>query len=154
MDNNFKGILKGKVVILGIGNIMRGDDAFGPELIKRLNGKVKALCIDCGNAPENYTGKVTKEESDTILVADAVHLNLAPGEYRILEKDKIAVSGLTTHDISPKMFIDFLDTETSADIYMLGVQPKEVSFGSGLSDEVKNAIDRITKAIKEVLKNA
>ena len=39
---------KGKVVIVGIGNLLRGDDGFGPALIERLSGNVEARCIDAG----------------------------------------------------------------------------------------------------------
>lgn len=154
MQKSFKAILKGKVVIIGIGNIMRGDDGLGPVLIEKLKGKVKAACIDSATAPENYTGKIAKENPDTILIVDAVHLELNPGEYNIIEKSEIEASGLTTHDISPKMFIDFLDSQTSADIYMLGIQPKNISFGDEISDEVKKGIDKIAELITEVLKNA
>jgi hydrogenase 3 maturation protease len=145
----FKDILKGKVVIVGIGNIMRGDDSFGPELVKRLNGCVDAVCIDAGTAPENYTGKIKKESPDTILIADAVHLDLAPGGYRILKKDDILKCGFTTHDISPNMLIEYLEKETGADIYMLGIQPKHLSFGEEMSEEVKKALGDIIKSIAE-----
>ena len=84
MQNPFTDILKGKTVIVGIGNSLRGDDGLGPELILKLQGKLKAVCIDAGNSPESYTGKIVKENPDTILLVDAVHLNLPPGQYRLL----------------------------------------------------------------------
>ena len=145
----FKNIFKGKVVIVGIGNILRGDDGFGPALIGRLKGKVKAVCLDAGSAPENYTGKIVKEKPDTILIVDALHLGLSPGDYEILKKDEIAKSGLSTHDISPNMFIEYLEDQTKADIYMLGVQPKNLSFGEEMSDSLKNTLVEITDLIKE-----
>ena len=145
----FKDILKGKVVIVGIGNIMRGDDGFGPELVKRLNSSISAVCIDAGTSPENYTGKIKKENPDTILIADAVHLDLAPGEYRILKKDDILKCGFTTHDISPNMLIEYLEKETGAGIYMLGIQPKHLSFGDEMSEEVEEAMGDIVKSITE-----
>ena len=114
MNNIFKDILKGKVVIVGIGNTLRADDGFGPELIARLKGKVKASCIDAGSAPENYTGKIVKERPDTILIADALDLGKQPGEFAILKKDELLHCGLSTHDISPQMFIEYLKQQTGA----------------------------------------
>ena len=38
MKNSLKDILKGKIVILGIGNMLRGDDGFGPALVGALEG--------------------------------------------------------------------------------------------------------------------
>lgn len=145
--SNLKSILKGKVVIVGIGNILRADDGFGPALISRLQGKLKAICIDAQTAPENYTRKIVQENPDTVLIVDALDLGKKPGAYAILKKEKILQSGFTTHDISPNMFIEYLEKNTAANIYMLGVQPKSVSFGEEMSDEVKDALEEIADVI-------
>lgn len=145
----FEDILKGKVVIVGIGNTLRGDDGCGPALIERLQGKINAVCIDAGTAPENYTGKIIKEKPETILIVDAVHLGLTPGKYDILKGRDILKSGFTTHDMSPNMFIDYLSKETGAQVYMLGVQPKAVSFGDNMSRNMEEALKEIEKLIKE-----
>ena len=146
---SFKDILKGKVVIVGVGNRLRQDDGLGPILIEKLKPQVKLTCLDAGTAPENYSGKIVKEKPDTILIVDALHLGLSPGEYEILRKDKILKSGFSTHDISPHMLIEYLQDETGADIYMLGVQPKTVDFGEKISDSVKEALEEIADLIKE-----
>jgi len=148
MQNIFTKIFKGRVVIVGIGNILKGDDGFGPELIKRLAGKVKAVCIDAGATPENYTKVIAKENPDTILLVDAVHLDLMPGRYEILKREDILKSGFTTHDISPRMFIEYLEGRTGAKIFLLGIQPQNISLGDGLSDSVKGALEEIEDLIK------
>jgi len=140
---HLESILKGKVVILGIGNRLRGDDGFGPALMDRLRGKIRAACIDAGTVPESYAGKVARENPDTILLVDAAHLARAPGEFEILDKDAIAEVGFTTHDMSPRLVIAYLDKETGAAIYMLAVQPESVAFGEGLSPSVARALDCI-----------
>lgn len=145
----FSRTFKGKTIIIGAGNILRGDDAFGPALVERLKGRTKALLIDAGSAPENYLGKIVKEKPDTVVIADAAHLDLGPGEYDILEKKDIAGAGFTTHDLSPAMFIEYLERETKADIWMLGVQAENIDFGSEMSDSVKRALDEITELIEE-----
>ena len=132
-----------------MGNILRGDDAFGPELIARLREDTDAVCIDAGTAPENYAGKVIKEDPDTVIIIDAAHLGLKPGEYEVLDKKEIAKSGLTTHDLSPQMFIGFLEEQVRADIYMLAVQPENVAFGEEMSGPVKEALSQLARTIKE-----
>jgi hydrogenase 3 maturation protease len=148
---NFAEVLKGKVVLIGVGNILRADDGLGPTLIQELQGEIDAVCIDAGNAPESYTGKVSKEEPDTILIIDAIHLDRAPGTYEILGKSDIIKSGFTTHDISPAMFIEYLQSQTKADIYLLGVQPGNLTMGEEMSDAITAAIEELSKRIKEVL---
>lgn len=148
---DFAGILKGKVVLIGIGNILRADDGIGPLLIQKIEGKVTAVCIDAGNAPESYTGKIIKESPDTIVIIDAIHLDRPPGEYEILEKSDIVKSGFTTHDISPSMFIEYLESQTKADIYLLGIQPENLTMGEEMSDSILAALEEVSKKIEEVL---
>lgn len=151
MKNPFVDLLKGKVVIAGIGNILRGDDAFGPALVEKLQGQVNAVCVDAGTAPESYAGKMIKASPDTILLADVVHLGLAPGEHRILGKDEILKSGFTTHDMSPKLLMDYLGSQTKAAIYMLGVQPEKISIGDEMSEAVQQTLAKLVLLIKEAL---
>ena len=136
-------IIKGRTVIVGVGNVLRGDDAFGPALIEQIKDNINAVCIDAGSAPENYLGKIIKEKPDNVLIVDAAHIDLTPGEYMLLKKDEIIRSGFTTHDLSPVMFIEYLEKETGADIYMLGIQPEKIDFGEKMSKKVKDTLEEI-----------
>lgn len=151
MKHHLRHILKGKIVIIGIGQTLRGDDGFGPALIERLKGRVKAVCLDAGTSPESYSGKIAKEAPDTILLVDAVHLGLKAGACEILEKSDILESGFTTHDISPRMFIAYLKRQTKAAIYMLGVQPQNLTLGERISDAVKKTLDHVEQDLKEII---
>ncbi len=149
MENIFLPIMRGKTVIVGIGNPLRGDDGFGPALIGRLQGKINMICVDAGNAPENYLGRIIKENPDTVLLVDVAHLDLEPGKYQILQPPDILKCGLTTHDMSSRMLIDFLENQTQADIFMLAVQPKNISLGEKISECVGKTLDEIELLIKE-----
>lgn len=143
MNQPWHDVLKGKVVFVGIGNTLRGDDAFGPELVQQLQGKIRAVCIDAGSAPESYAGKIAKENPDTIILVDAVHLGKAPGELELLQKSDILKAGFTTHDMSPSLFIEYLESQTHAQIYLLGVQPQTLSLGTEMSKPVKQALETV-----------
>ena len=149
MRNPFSDLLQGKVVIVGIGNPLKGDDGCGPALIEQLAGRINAVCIDAGNAPENYTGKIIKENPTNILIVDAVHLERSPGSYELVKKEEIAKIGLTTHDMGATLLIGYLEQETKANIYLLGIQPQSVSFGEGISSPVQKSIEEISKLMKE-----
>jgi hydrogenase 3 maturation protease len=151
MINSWARVLEGKVVLVGIGNLLRGDDAFGPRLIERIQGKIRAVCIDAGSAPENYSGKIVKENPDTIVLVDAVHLDQTPGECALLRKSDIVKTGFTTHDMSPSLFIDHLESRTQADIYLLGVQPETLSMGADLSEPVKRTLDKLAADLLDSL---
>lgn len=151
MNNPFIDLLKGKVVIVGIGNTLRGDDAFGPLLVSALKDKTDAICIDAGTAPENYVGKIVRESPDTVLVADVIDGGLRMGDFEILDKSEILQTGFSTHDLSPKMVIEFIEDQTRAQIYMLGVQAKHLNIGDAPSTEVLQALKTIETLITEAI---
>jgi len=140
--------VQGKCVIVGIGNTLRGDDGFGPALIERLRGKVNATCIDAGSAPENYAGRIVKEDPDTVLLVDVVQMGLEPGQYRILQTEHILECGMSTHDASCRLLIEFIENQTKADILMLGIQPQSTSLGEAMSGRLLEALDEIENLIQ------
>lgn len=144
-------LLKGKTVILGIGNTLRRDDGAGPKVIERLREaqNCRHLLIDAGTAPENFTGVIVKEMPDTVIIIDAADMGGNPGEYSLLKKDEILKQGFSTHNMSPDLFIGYLERFTKANIYMIGIQPADTSFGEGLTKEVEVAVEKICDYLEE-----
>ena len=147
----FRRTLKGKVVIVGVGNILRGDDGLGPMLVERLKPEVRALCIDAGSTLENYLGKIIKAQPDTVLLIDAMHLGLEPGAYEMLEAALIEPGGLSTHDMSPRLLIDLLIERIKGKIFLLGIQPECLSLGNGLSFRIRETLQELEQRIIGVL---
>ncbi len=141
--------LNRKIYIVGIGNIMKGDDGAGPEIIKRLSEK-KSLpdrykLLDVGETPENYLRKIINEKPDTVLLVDIADMKVSPGTIKILNYDDIIDNSLSTHNASLKLTMDFIKSEINTDIFLIGIQPAELGFGKPISPAVSKAIDEITK---------
>ncbi len=136
-------------LIVGVGNALRGDDGFGPELAARLAGNARCPAIDGGESPEDCGPQVLAARPDKLLFADAVAFGGAPGELVLLAPeqlgDKVAV---TTHNLPLVMFLKYLRQQLPrTDIRILGVQPRQIDPGKGLSPEVA----RTVRALKELL---
>lgn len=138
-----KGRVKGRVAILGIGNELRGDDAFGPYIADRLKGRINAAVFNCATTPENYYNPVVKENPDAIILLDIAGFNAPFGEIAVFEKDDIVKAGFSTHNISPKVFMELLESSVKADIMMVGVKPRSTVFGADMSAEVREAADML-----------
>jgi hydrogenase maturation protease HycI len=151
MHTNLKSLVKGKVVIFGIGNRQRGDDGIGSKLVERIGSKTRAVCINGENAPEMYLGKIAKESPDTILVIDAVHIGRKAGEFQILNLDELAVPFFTTHDLPLRFLLDRLKTLTNSRIYIIGVQPERLSIGESLSRSAQKALRTLERLLMEAL---
>ncbi len=141
---NIKSLLTERTVVLCIGNIDRGDDGVGPYLALAIKGKVPCEVIDAGVAPENYTGVITKLKPEVIIIIDAIQFDGEAGEARLFSGEDLRVGKVSTHDVSPKLLIEYLKSSTNADIYLLGVKPKSNKLGEGLSDEVAKAVEGLT----------
>jgi hydrogenase 3 maturation protease len=144
-------ILKGKVVIVGVGNILRGDDGLGPVFVEGLKNKVDAPCINAGNAFENYLGVIMRERPETVLLVDAVHLDMNPGDFAIVDPSRIEHGGLSTHDISPSLFLNFLVEEIQCNVFLLGVQPERITLGTGISQTVRETLKILENEAVEAL---
>ncbi len=149
--------LKGKIVIVGIGNTLRGDDGAGPELIKSLKFKVKSLernsqlcLIDVGAVPENFLQKIVGHKPDVILLVDAVNLGKPAGSVEIIEAENLKEESFSTHNASLKLTIEYLKKETKANIFLLGIQPKNIGFGKRMSPEVKKSINSIVTNVRTI----
>ncbi len=140
-----KDILKGKVVILCIGNKDRGDDGAGPDLANAIKEKSPYEVIDAGITPENYTGVIARLNPDTIIIVDTVQFEANPGDTRLFRGDDLRSGKISTHDVSPKLLIEYLKSSTNASIYVLGIRPKSNKFGEGMSKEVREAVKGLTE---------
>jgi len=140
---NLKDILIGKVVILCIGNIERGDDGLGPYLASMIRGKVLYEVIDAGAAPENWTGVIIRLKPDTIIMVDAIYFEGEPGDVKIFSGEDLGSGKISTHDVSLKLLIEYLKESTKADIYVLGIKPQSNKLGEGLSSCIKLSLDNL-----------
>lgn len=128
--------LTGKVVIAGIGNPLREDDAVGSYIAKSIKNKVKALVLDCEDSPERYLGKIIEYTPNTIIFIDALDMKLEAGTLVFFDANKM--EGLTTftHNTSLKLYIDFIKKHINASVFILGIQPEYTNLGINLSKKV------------------
>ncbi len=136
--------LKGKVVILGIGNSLRSDDAAGSFLAGRIKGKVPYIVYDAGSSPENYLGKIIRDLPDTLVIIDAVDFGGKPGEFNLIKGRDLKTANLfSTHNASISLTINYLQNNLKVDIIILIIQPKTIVFGDKLSPEVSGTLTRL-----------
>jgi hydrogenase 3 maturation protease len=83
---------------------------------------------------------------------DAAFLGLHPGKACLVDAEKIAdYSAITTHLLPMRIFCEYVKQATGAKIAILLVEPKSIEFGEGLSKEVQEASERLTKILVELL---
>ncbi|MHC5061636.1 MAG: hydrogenase 3 maturation endopeptidase HyCI [Planctomycetota bacterium] len=134
-------------LILTIGNILKGDDAIGPLIYQQLKNELRAEIIDAGTVPENYIQTIVKKAPEALLIIDAIDFSASAGTIRLFKPDQLNSIIISTHSLSPRVFVDMITNEIDVQVYFLGIQPLQVQIGSPLSAEV----DRAAKKIMSIL---
>jgi len=140
-----------RVLILGVGSAMKGDDAAGPELIRRLQGRTSAVLMDGGSMPENRIRDISALKPELILLVDAARFDSEPGQVRLIEEREIGSAGVGTHGLPLNMLLSYLRSELAFQAALIGIQPKSLEFDEPISTEVNAAIDRLAAALQETL---
>ena len=137
---------------------MRGDDALGSLLAKKLSNLLKynhdVIVYDAGTVPENFTGAIKKDNPSHIILIDAVDMKEKPGYMRLITKDEIANYSLSTHVLPLSFLIKYLESTGTALILLLGVQPGNMDLNNEISIEVENSIVYLLKLFDRLIKSS
>jgi len=120
-------------VVLAAGNRLRADDGVGVEIVERIPERCRWIALDGGMAPENLIGPLCRLQPKTVLLIDAAHFGAPAGTIRLFEGNELAEVDISTHSLSPKLFLEHLQRRTGAAVYLLGIQPERCTFGEPLS---------------------
>ncbi len=142
-----------KIMILGVGKEMRGDDALGPILARRIDGRVAATVLDVQDVPENYAVKTSDAGAEVALILDAAQMHLPVGSARLLVAADLPPVPGVSHRPSLEMFAAFVRLDGGVETFVLGIQPDmaRVGMGDEMSDEVNRALDAVEQVLVEVL---
>ena len=126
-----------KVVILGIGNELYGNDSLGllaAKEIQKLGYSDKYQVLLAGTAPENLAGKIRALSPSHVIFIDAADMGKEPGTIEIIEKDRMGSQTASTHDAPLSLLADYLTEEIGCKVIMLGIQPEDSPRGKRTSD--------------------
>jgi len=145
------------VLILGIGNLVLKDEGVGVHVVRALEKQKLppgVNVIDGGTATMELLSPLF--ESERIIVIDALKANGEPGSiYRCLPEDLTETSDrpLSLHQVG---LLDVLGMARqlggNAAVVIIGVEPKEISWGLELTEEVQAAVPKVVEAVKQELK--
>jgi len=143
--NSLNEFLTNRSIILCLGNELRGDDSFGVKLAERISGKLKDIrVIKAGTVPENYVGSILKESVEKVLIVDVAEIGTKPGEFKIVNPDKIRNLNISTHDSSVKMAIDYLFYNGIKEIKCLLIQACSSNIGEEMTPRLKKTLNTLT----------
>lgn len=147
-----------QIIILGLGNILYGDEGVGVLLAQRLYAHwdfpVNVEVVDGGTQGQTLLTFV--ERADRLLVLDAVDFGLEPGA--ILLRDNVPAY-LTAQKIGPHqnsfsevMGLAALRGTAPAHCALIGVQPAAMTLAAPLSTPVSESFDEAQGMALDILR--
>ena len=145
------GVPPQRVVVLCVGNEMRGDDGFARAVARELGSACASRVFDGGQAPENELPCVARLSPEAVVLVDAVDFGAPPGTLRILDPDALREDGFDTHTASLSLAAKFLFKSSVRVVIVLAAQPLKVELGDVMSPEVSGAATTAAKALSSLL---
>jgi len=148
----------GRVVLLGVGSDLRGDDAAGMLVASSLQkivsspGLKRRLKVLFGaTAPENLTSEIRRFKATHVIIVDAALMGAKPGAVEVIEPDRIEGVTFTTHQLPMSIIARYLVHEVGCEVIFIGIQPKILKFGKPVSRELRSSAPKLARLIKKVL---
>ncbi|MCL5102909.1 MAG: hydrogenase maturation protease [Armatimonadetes bacterium] len=145
--DELKDALRGRVVVVGVGDASRGDDAVGPMIAGMLADAGVENVIDAGASPEIETWRIRELAPEMVLFIDAVDFGGAPGDAALLAPDVLRSKGFDTHRAPLKLTMGYLENELGCTCRLLAVQPRDVRQGAPMCAEVSRSAENLAKMI-------
>jgi hydrogenase 3 maturation protease len=142
-----------RVVIVGVGNPIRGDDAVGPRIIELLESKPinNVLLLNTESVPEAFTGKVEQFNPTHVLLVDAANFRGMPGETKLITGEQIGGQAISTHSLPLNIFISYIEKSLGISVILLGIQPMSINLGETMSEPVKKVAKIVADTLHRIL---
>lgn len=142
-----------RVLVLGIGNLLWADEAFGVRAVERLNALYSfpenVTVMDGGTQGLYLVNYV--QEADRLLVFDAVDYGLEPGSIKVVHDDEVPkFTGVKKMSLHQTGFQEVLSAATLLDngypeeLTLIGVQAEKLDdWGGPMTERVRGRLDHV-----------
>jgi coenzyme F420 hydrogenase subunit delta len=150
--------MRKSTLIFGIGNVLFGDDGFGPVVAEELEKNydipddVYVLNAELSVREILFNVTLSEIQPETIVIIDAVDFGREPGDIFEIDLDEIPenkIDDFSMHQVPTSNLLRELRDICKVDVRILSCQvekiPREVE--PGLSDTMKNKVDEMCKMI-------
>ena len=158
MQNNIPDYCIKPVLILGCGNILFGDDGFGPEVVEYLKKNYSTIenaeVINAGCSVRNILFDIilSDKKPEKIIIIDAVDMGRMPGEFfeiPVEDIPEIKIDDFSMHQLPTSNLLKELKFLCNVYVKVYACQPENIpeSVCVGLSKKLNDIIPEICKLL-------
>ncbi|MGB9588641.1 MAG: hydrogenase maturation protease [Armatimonadota bacterium] len=153
-EDNLFTRLKGRVVVVGVGDLRHGDDGAGVLVAEALKELAIENVIDSGPSPELDTWRLREMCPDTVVFVDASDIKCDAGAVAILRPSDLRGIGFDTHRAPLRLTMEYLESELACKCFLVAIQPKNVELGAVMCDEVRSSALLVARILAMVVRTA
>jgi hydrogenase maturation protease len=143
------------VVVIGVGNALRGDDGAGLEVVRSLASRARALAIEVLEQEGEALGLLEQWDGAVAAVlVDAIHSDAQPGTIHRVDASAEPVpdglqSSSSTHAVGVGEAVELARTlgRLPAATILYGIEGARFDTGSPVSAEVRAAIPTLAETV-------
>lgn len=136
-----------QLLVVGVGNPARGDDAAGLMLGRVVAEALGAAYLAGEDVPERYSAQMRADPGTQVLFVDAVDMGMPPGHIAMVRFEDLDDTTISTHKVSLAVLARLLEDMGGKRVRLLGIQPQCLMWGSSVSEPVRAAVERFARSL-------
>jgi hydrogenase maturation protease len=156
------GELASDLLVLGLGNPLRGDDGIGPRVVEQLKQRGLPMgveALDAGVAGFDLLYLLAESRAgggdgpQRVIIVDAADVGLEAGQFARFTPEQVkltgAAEGAGSHEagLAETLALARALERPLPEIVVFGVQPGSLEWGAGLTAEVEAAVPLLVRAV-------
>ncbi|HRZ87816.1 MAG TPA: hydrogenase maturation protease [bacterium] len=143
------------VLILGVGNILYGDDGVGVEVVQELGGEDAHPDVEYIDGGVGGYGLISfLEGRKKVVIVDAANMGSVPGDCRLFAPEDVELTAcLKPVSLHQTNILDVVrlaqEAGVNAEITFIGVQPASAAPGIGLSQELRGKKEFVKAFVRD-----
>jgi hydrogenase 3 maturation protease len=140
-----------KKIVMSIGNPLRSDDNIGNLILDQLKKSMEDITFIKGStSPENFIEPLKKINPEIIFFIDVASFDGNIGDVKTFQLNDILDMNISTHNFPIKVFRKIFP---DCKIKFIGIKPKNLEIGEGLSPELEDKFNDIVEKIRSIIKD-
>ncbi|MGD9143882.1 MAG: HyaD/HybD family hydrogenase maturation endopeptidase [Dehalococcoidia bacterium] len=147
-----------RTVVIGVGNLLMKDEGIGIHVMKALQEMPlpdNVTIIDGGTSPDIIA---CTRSGDKLIIVDSARAGGEPGAIYRFQPDDLEDSAgevLSVHELGvpQNLRLMLLSGNGPSEVIIIGIEPKEIDWGTELSPELEGKIPEIIAVVLKEIKS-